>query len=215
MTSEEYLKMGKSPFWVPIVVFGSTAVLMTALTLRYSTMTYSNAVVSLFTGFFSWTLIEYLLHRFSFHIDTEKEPWKFMTSGFHRLHHEIPNAPDYVVAPIIMAIPLYAIFLLLVWAVSQSLAFTMLWGAGLAVGYLIYEWIHYFSHHGRPKTRLGKYLKQYHSIHHFKDSDNYFGVSSPFWDIVFGTKPKLDPTKETHILPIKSRDKFAAKRTLG
>ncbi len=208
MNSKEYLELGKTPYWLPIVIFGPLGIGMIALTLNFSSISYSHAIWIVISGLFSWTLIEYLLHRFSFHILTEKEPWKFMSSGFHRLHHEIPNAPDYVVAPIIMAAPLYLVFLLIVWAITQSLSVTLLWGAGLAFGYLTYEWIHYFSHHGRPKTRLGRYLKQYHSIHHFKDSDNYFGVSSPFWDIVFRTKPAYDPTKETSVLPIKSREKI-------
>ncbi|MCX7670270.1 MAG: sterol desaturase family protein [Anaerolineae bacterium] len=34
-----------------------------------------------------------------------------------------------------------------------------------------------------------KFLKRYHMMHHFKQPDAYFGVSSPLWDMVFGTRP--------------------------
>jgi sterol desaturase/sphingolipid hydroxylase (fatty acid hydroxylase superfamily) len=32
-------------------------------------------------------------------------------------------------------------------------------------------------------------VKRYHMLHHFRTPDARFGVSSPLWDIVFGTKP--------------------------
>jgi sterol desaturase/sphingolipid hydroxylase (fatty acid hydroxylase superfamily) len=33
------------------------------------------------------------------------------------------------------------------------------------------------------------YSKRYHMQHHYKTPDERFGVSSPLWDMVFGTKP--------------------------
>lgn len=41
-----------------------------------------------------------------------------------------------------------------------------------------------------------KQLKKYHLQHHFADYNNGFGVSSRFWDKVFGTElPPLQPVK--------------------
>jgi sterol desaturase/sphingolipid hydroxylase (fatty acid hydroxylase superfamily) len=31
--------------------------------------------------------------------------------------------------------------------------------------------------------------KRYHMQYHYKTPDKRFGVSSPLWDVVFGTKP--------------------------
>jgi 4-hydroxysphinganine ceramide fatty acyl 2-hydroxylase len=36
-------------------------------------------------------------------------------------------------------------------------------------------------------------LKKYHLEHHFKDYENGFGVTSPFWDRVFGTELRPAP----------------------
>lgn len=36
-------------------------------------------------------------------------------------------------------------------------------------------------------------LKKYHLEHHFADYNNGFGVTSPFWDYVFGTPLRLEP----------------------
>ena len=39
-------------------------------------------------------------------------------------------------------------------------------------------------------------LKKYHLQHHFADYENGFGVTSRFWDRVFGTElPSLDGAK--------------------
>jgi 4-hydroxysphinganine ceramide fatty acyl 2-hydroxylase len=39
-------------------------------------------------------------------------------------------------------------------------------------------------------------LKKYHLQHHFADYENGFGVTSRFWDRIFGTElPSAPPTK--------------------
>ena len=69
----------------------------------------------------------------------------------------------------------------------------MMWYAGTVVGYLAYDWTHYYTHHFRPTTRLGKFLRRYHMEHHYKDSESHFGISSPLWDWVFGTARTRSP----------------------
>ena len=46
---------------------------------------------------------------------------------------------------------------------------------------------HYHVHHHRPRTRVGKLVRELHMRHHFQDDTKGFGVSAPFWDYVFGT----------------------------
>ena len=46
------------------------------------------------------------------------------------------------------------------------------------------------------KNRLPSYyrrLKKYHIQHHYADYENGFGVTSRFWDMVFGTELSDDP----------------------
>ena len=50
--------------------------------------------------------------------------------------------------------------------------------------------IHYHVHHHRPRTRVGKALRELHMRHHFQDHDAGYGVSAPYWDHVFGTPPR-------------------------
>ena len=59
--------------------------------------------------------------------------------------------------------------------------------AGTGIGYVAYDSIHYYTHHARPRTRLGKAIKRYHLQHHYRDPTSHFGISSPLWDVVFRT----------------------------
>jgi 4-hydroxysphinganine ceramide fatty acyl 2-hydroxylase len=53
---------------------------------------------------------------------------------------------------------------------------------------LHYEWVHYVAHIPyQPRTRLGRWIKQYHLRHHFISEKHWYGVSNPALDGVFGT----------------------------
>ena len=60
--------------------------------------------------------------------------------------------------------------------------------AGFLIGYLMYDYTHYYLHHVVPKSKLGKRLREQHMRHHFQD--RYGFVSSPLWDAVFRTLPR-------------------------
>jgi hypothetical protein len=58
----------------------------------------------------------------------------------------------------------------------------------LFLAILHYEWVHYVAHIPyQPRTRLGRWIKQYHLRHHFISEKHWFGVSNPTLDGVFGT----------------------------
>lgn len=58
--------------------------------------------------------------------------------------------------------------------------------SGGVFGYTIYDMTHYFLHHQNLPLWY-KQLKKYHLAHHFLDYELGFGVSSRFWDDIFGT----------------------------
>ena len=71
--------------------------------------------------------------------------------------------------------------------------------AGFAVGYLAYDGTHYAVHHFKQTSRIGKFLKRHHMLHHHADHDGGFGVSSPLWDYVFGTMPQIKRLAATKV----------------
>jgi sterol desaturase/sphingolipid hydroxylase (fatty acid hydroxylase superfamily) len=138
-------------------------------------------------GFLAWTLIEYVLHRFFFHIAPEptfeSKLKQFMVHGYH---HEFPNDRMRLVAPLILSGPIAIVTASLYYFIAGPQHWLMGF-AGTVTGYVAYDWIHYYTHHFRPTTRLGKFLRRYHMEHHYSDSESHFGISSPLWDWVFGT----------------------------
>jgi dihydroceramide fatty acyl 2-hydroxylase len=146
-------------------------------------------------GLFAWTLVEYVLHRYIFHL-TGEHPWlKTLHFFVHGVHHEDANDPTRLVMPpaasLIIAGILYPIFRLALGDVWVNPFFV-----GIIIGYLIYEFTHFSVHFFKPKTKYGRYLKAYHMGHHFIDSESYWGVSTPLWDFVFGTAGKVRPKKK-------------------
>ena len=144
-------------------------------------------------GLFLWTLTEYSLHRFVFHFPP-RAPWQERLSFlFHGVHHAQPKMKTRLVMPPPVSIPLallfYAVFYLILDAalgIPQWIAPTF---AGFIAGYLIYDMTHYATHHWPMRSGYLKFLKRYHMQHHYKTPDQRYGVSSPLWDMVFGTKP--------------------------
>ncbi len=93
-----------------------------------------------------------------------------------------------LVMPPALSLPLGALFFGLFALIFGTPAAYPLF-AGLLVGYLTYDYTHYYLHHHTPKTQLGKRLREQHMRHHFQDHRYGFGVSSPMWDVVFRTLP--------------------------
>ena len=201
-----YMKMARTHHLAPVIIFGSLSLLQTLAAIVWGGFSPAKMILLYLAGFCMWTVVEYVLHRFPFHYVTEKEPLRLLTGGLHLLHHEIPNRGDYVVSPILLSTPFYLLISGLLYLITKNIFSTALFMAGLALAYLCYEWVHYSTHHRVAKTSFGKYLKRHHMMHHFKDSQNYFGVTSPFWDWMFGTLPKNDEQRDTTILPILSRE---------
>lgn len=137
-------------------------------------------------GLVGWTFAEYWLHRWVFHLKpSSSRILRAIQFAAHGYHHEFPEDPRRLVAPPIMAVPI-ASFL----AAVVMLSFPGSWApilAGTFFGYLCYDWIHYYAHHGRPRFAAGKFMRRFHLEHHYKNAETQFGLSSPLWDIVFST----------------------------
>jgi sterol desaturase/sphingolipid hydroxylase (fatty acid hydroxylase superfamily) len=168
-------------FWGPVVL---GLIYSTTLDARFR-VGLSLAMFAI--GFLAWTLIEYLLHRFMFHLAPEPTfESKFKQFMMHGYHHEFPNDRMRLVAPLVLSVPIAAVTAGLYFLLGGPFHWRMLF-AGTVLGYITYDWVHYYTHHFRPTTRLGKFLRRYHMEHHYKDSGSHFGISSPLWDWVFGT----------------------------
>jgi dihydroceramide fatty acyl 2-hydroxylase len=133
-----------------------------------------------------WTLFEYWLHRLVFHFEPEDGIGAKLHWMIHGVHHDHPNDPLRLVMPPAASIPLAIIVVGAIFLIAGSLhGFAV--AAGFLIGYLIYDEIHYALHHHTPKSRLGKRLRELHMRHHFQDDEKGFGISAPYWDVIFRT----------------------------
>jgi sterol desaturase/sphingolipid hydroxylase (fatty acid hydroxylase superfamily) len=140
-------------------------------------------------GFGLWTLTEYWLHRKFFHWEPDHPIGRRMHFIIHGVHHDHPNDKLRLVMPPAASIPLALLFFGAFYlVVGLPTAYPLF--AGFLIGYLAYDYTHYYLHHFVPKSQLGKALRAQHMRHHFQDHRYGFGVSTPLWDVVFGTLPR-------------------------
>ncbi|HNS06384.1 MAG TPA: sterol desaturase family protein [Anaerolineaceae bacterium] len=145
-------------------------------------------------GLFLWTLAEYVLHRFLFHMPVKGEKAERIIFLFHGVHHAQPQLKTRLVMPPVISIPLAAIFYALFYLFFAVILKAAQWVApvfsAFIFGYLLYDLTHYATHHFPMRGGYAKYIKRYHMQHHYKTPNARFGVSSPLWDKVFKTMPE-------------------------
>jgi len=143
-------------------------------------------------GLIFWTLTEYLLHRHVFHFKPIR-PWQERLAYLiHGIHHDQPHDASRLVMPPVAAAILAGI-LYLSFRLVLGVHWVMPFFAGFLIGYLCYDYIHFGIHHFRPRGAVGRFLKDHHMKHHFMMHGARWGVSSPLWDIVFGTMVERRP----------------------
>ena len=137
------------------------------------------------SGLALWTLMEYVIHRFSFHFTPHGRFGATLAYLIHGVHHAYPEDHRRWVTPPVLSLPI---------ALTLYFAFGFVFGryvnplgSGVAIGYMLYDLTHYLVHRGRVKSRVVKFLRSYHMQHHYSSPERRYGVSSPFWDYVFRT----------------------------
>lgn len=150
-------------------------------------ITSGKAAAWFFIGLLSWSLFEYLLHRYLFHLaDDAFRGSKRLTYLLHGVHHEYPNDAQRTLMPFVpkalFSLVFFGIFYLLL---GKNGSF---FSSGFLMGYYFYSMMHYAIHRFKAPKML-KTLWTHHHLHHHLHSDKAYGVSSVIWDRVFGTMP--------------------------
>ena len=128
-------------------------------------------------GLASWTLLEYAIHGWMGHL------YNTFVTPIHAVHHRDPRA----------------VFAIRTWPPSLAILALLLalfgWAAGvvfylgLLAGFAAYEIIHYRLHFCARLTPLEARLRRHHLVHHLRRPKLCLGVTTAFWDRVFGTDP--------------------------
>lgn len=144
-------------------------------------------------GAFLWNLAEYLLHRFAMHCLRGRG----IMSREHLEHHVHASwrfSHILVLAWLGMLLVGWVAWFPLGWAVVSG-AFGVSVALGWSLGYFFYEYQHAIAHLKPPTSRYGHWLRHHHFHHHFGHPMANHGVTTPLWDIVFGTIERPEVVK--------------------
>ena len=181
----------------PLVIWGMYLPVLIFLpyysikTLEFSGL---NVFLIFISGTIIWTLIEYILHRFVFHYHPDTEKGQRINYVLHGNHHEYPRDKERLFMPVAPSLILASMFFFLFYLIVGKNVFAFF--PGFMLGYLIYGTMHFAIHAWNPPFKWMKGLWRNHHLHHYKHTDMGFGVSSTFWDHVFGTMFDLKKEKE-------------------
>lgn len=177
-------------FWIPIIMYlGCTQYLNLVLCADLcsaSSLSHLQFLAHLMWGLVIWTGLEYSLHRWVFHLNPGKSVTMIKLHFLiHGMHHKVPFDELRQVFPPIPALLLTAI----IYSILQLIiTYPVIKLTGALIGYVTYDMIHYYVHHGSPADGTYLYtMKRYHSNHHFLNHDKAFGISSKIWDYAFRT----------------------------
>jgi sterol desaturase/sphingolipid hydroxylase (fatty acid hydroxylase superfamily) len=178
-------KLSRTHISVPLTVFFSYAAALLYWSVTHTSLSALTTVGMFSIGFVLFTWVEYMTHRYIFHMDTYTKWREKLQYTIHGVHHEYPKDKERLAMPPLLSITIATLLLFGFRALLGDLVFSFL--PGFLVGYAYYLSVHYIVHVYQPPKNIFKALWINHSVHHYKHGDYVFGVSSPFWDYVYGT----------------------------
>lgn len=146
------------------------------------------AALALFgIGLALWSLGEYVLHRFAMH----ELRGRGLASREHLRHHAERDSvlESWYLAwtgVLLVGAGWGALGTLVVGTVGPAL------GLGWVAGYGFYDWIHWRAHRRPVAHPYERWVRRHHFHHHFGHPMANQGVTTPIWDLVFGTYERVD-----------------------
>lgn len=177
----------------PLIIFGLIASILVYYGIFEKGFEVPFMILLFFAGLFFFTFVEYLMHRYLYHLPATSPRNEKIAYTMHGVHHDYPKDKSRLAMPPVLSLIIATVLFILYRAVLGDLVFGFL--SGFLIGYAGYLAIHYSVHAFRVPDNFLKILWHHHSIHHYRESDRAFGVSSPFWDMVFNTMPREAPVQ--------------------
>ncbi|MCE7055977.1 sterol desaturase family protein [Algoriphagus sp. AGSA1] len=183
-------RITRTPIWMPIAMFIILGCTSVYFGIQKTDVGVGTAILLFVTGYIGFTFVEYMMHKHFFHMEPNTPIKDKLQYTVHGVHHDYPKDKDRLAMPPFVSAAYAAILYLIFKLIMGDLAFYFL--PGFLFGYALYLGIHYLVHALQPPKNFMKVLWIHHAIHHYKDPDVAFGVSTPLWDYILGTVPKRD-----------------------
>jgi len=186
----------------PVTAFYSVHLLvLTALAWRSSHI--ARALPFFVGGLALWTLMEYVVHRFVLHVAfPARKDWPSrllhkLFDASHADHHARPWDGYYInghLDTLLVAVWLVPLSFL---APPYTASMTV---AALFAAYIAEEWAHHAMHFCNFHWRYFQYVRRRHLYHHSRHGvATAYGITSDFWDRVFGTR--IPAPQRARLLP--------------
>ncbi|MFT3885355.1 MAG: sterol desaturase family protein [Flavobacteriales bacterium] len=182
----------KTHIAIPLTLFWGAGLLTLWYSIAKLGLNWWSCLVFFLFGALLFTLVEYLMHRFMYHIPADTEKRKRFQYVIHGVHHDHPRDKTRLALPPTLSVVLAVLFIALFRFIIGPEGYSF--GGGFLFGYSTYLLAHYAIHMYKPPKNFLSIIWKHHNLHHYVGDDGAFGVSSPLWDYVFGTMPP-DPKK--------------------
>jgi 4-hydroxysphinganine ceramide fatty acyl 2-hydroxylase len=183
-------RMSRTHISIPITMFLGIGTLSLYYAISTTEIGLGTGLLVTCLGLLAFTLLEYMMHKHLFHMEPDTELKDKIQYSTHGVHHDYPRDKDRLAMPPVISALYTVIFYIVFTFVMGDYALYFL--PGFLIGYSLYLGVHYVVHAFQPPKNFLKVLWVNHAIHHYKDPDVAFGVSSPLWDMLLGTMPKKD-----------------------
>lgn len=173
----------RANYWAELGVDSVLCLLLLALGWQRHTGGTWGALLALLLGLFAFSFIEYFFHRWLFHMRIP------LFAQGHDLHHARPLGYDslpFFLPPAVLLV-LAGVFVLL-----MPTGFALLLASAITFGYIVYGLSHFIIHHVRFRQPLLRRWAAAHHVHHYHPDSN-FGVTTPLWDVLLGTRYVRQP----------------------
>ena len=178
-------RLSRTHIAVPLTIFSVFALGLLAWSVTHTSLSAGTTIGLFLFGVIAFTWVEYVVHRYVFHMKTYSAFRTKFQYIVHGVHHEYPKDKDRLAMPPLLSVTISTILLLLFRLVMGDFTFAFL--PGFIVGYAAYLGVHYMVHAFAPPKNFFKFLWVNHGTHHYKNGEMIYGVSSPLWDYVYGT----------------------------
>ena len=172
---------------LPVGIFALTTILSLYYGLTHGFMSAASAFGLFLLGLLAFTFVEYLVHRYLYHIPATTPGRAKFQYTMHGVHHEYPKDKTRLAMPPIVTVFVASLLFFIFRLTFGSYAFGLL--GGFTFGYASYLFVHYAIHAYAPPKNFLKVWWTHHSQHHYRQDEVAFGVSSTLWDHIIGTMP--------------------------
>lgn len=181
-------KLTRTHISIPVSIFLITSIGMIYWAVSHQLLGVVPLVGVFFLGLLIFTWVEYMVHRHVFHMITNTNLKKTIQYAAHGVHHDFPRDKTRLAMPPLLSVTIVLILFVVFRLLMGDYVFAFL--PGFITGYSAYLCVHYVVHAYQPPKNFMKILWVHHGIHHYKDHERAFGVSSPLWDYIYRTMPR-------------------------